>query len=496
MTQTQQFTLRAKIKDVTVDPVLTEMAEQLSTSRRKLFVRYGIHGFKIGELKKQAIAQDQITARQFNSLAYEVKGALSSYQELKKLFIQKTRKKIAGLKQRIKKEESPFKLHQFKRKLHSLQLKLKASQSQLEKPSVCFGERSLFQKQFYLKENGYQTHEQWREDWKKARNSSFFLIGSKDEKFGNQTCQFLPGRLKLRVTHSLAEKIGKKFVEIPIEFTYECERIQKALAHKQALHYRFIKKENGYWYVHLTFNIEQENWVSSASYGALGIDLNPSCIAVSQIDSYGNLFASWQVPTHLRGRTSEQIKATLGHEIGKLVRYAQSQKIPIVIEKLDFENKKLQLRSRGLNRMLSQFAYSLFDTLMSSQCFRHGVQLLKENPAYTSTIGKVKFSHGYGLSTHMAAAMAIARRGLSFGERLRAKTQLRLSLPVRNREKHVWSDWRKLNPKVFPKAFILRKDRQRPERPLSEKSSSPTPVSDLARTLTGLGAGYTSLGFP
>ena len=102
--------------------------------------------------------------------------------------------------------------------------------------------------------------------------------------------------------------------------------------------------------------------------------------------------------------------------------------------------------------MLSQFAYSQFYALIKAQCYRAGVELILVNPAYTSIIGKEKFSEGYGLSSHMAAAMAIARRGLGFGERLRKKAQVRSPLPVqRNRRRHVWSDWRRLSRKAAEK---------------------------------------------
>jgi len=62
--------------------------------------------------------------------------------------------------------------------------------------------------------------------------------------------------------------------------------------------------------------------------------------------------------------------------------------------------------------------------------------VIEINPAYTSVIGKAKFMARYGLSPHAVAAVAIARRGLGFGERPRS-SNARL-LPVRNRGRHVW----------------------------------------------------------
>ena len=88
-------------------------------------------------------------------------------------------------------------------------------------------------------------------------------------------------------------------------------------------------------------------------------------------------------------------------------------------------------------------AYSTFRQLLYSKAFRESVEVIGINPAYTSVIGLVKFGSGYKLTPHQAAAVAIARRGLGFGERLTTRRRrYTFSLPARNRLKHVWSDWR------------------------------------------------------
>ena len=63
-------------------------------------------------------------------------------------------------------------------------------------------------------------------------------------------------------------------------------------------------------------------------------------------------------------------------------------------------------------------AYSAFRNLLLSKAFQEGVEVIGINPAYTSVIGWVKFGIGYRLTPHQAAAVAIARRGLGFGEGL------------------------------------------------------------------------------
>ncbi|QBS38734.1 hypothetical protein E1B22_12530 (plasmid) [Thermaerobacter sp. FW80] len=86
------------------------------------------------------------------------------------------------------------------------------------------------------------------------------------------------------------------------------------------------------------------------------------------------------------------------------------------------EKTRLREDDKRYARKLSAFAYGKFYALLMARAAREGVEVLRVNPAFTSVIGKVKFMARYGLSPHAAAAVAIARRGLGFGERLRSGT--------------------------------------------------------------------------
>ncbi len=107
--------------------------------------------------------------------------------------------------------------------------------------------------------------------------------------------------------------------------------------------------------------------------------------------------------------------------------------------------------------MLSSFAYRSILTHIKSRAQKQGVEIQEVNPAYTSLIGRVKFSKRYGLSIHHAAALVIARRSLRFSEKLPSSLKdipdgrgghVALSLPARNRGEHVWALWRKLGKKL------------------------------------------------
>ncbi|EGQ62764.1 transposon transposase, partial [Acidithiobacillus sp. GGI-221] len=46
----------------------------------------------------------------------------------------------------------------------------------------------MFHAQHHLQENGYKDHAEWLTDWKFARSSQFFVLGSRDETAGCQGC--------------------------------------------------------------------------------------------------------------------------------------------------------------------------------------------------------------------------------------------------------------------------------------------------------------------
>jgi hypothetical protein len=102
--------------------------------------------------------------------------------------------------------------------------------------------------------------------------------------------------------------------------------------------------------------------------------------------------------------------------------------------------------------MLSGLIYAKYRKLLEAKCVRAGVELIRIDPVYTSTIGAAKYASRRGWSVHAAAAGVIARRGQKLSERLpRPNSAVRvpvrggrhaLKLPARKRgESHVTA-WR------------------------------------------------------
>ncbi|MBI5568866.1 MAG: IS200/IS605 family element transposase accessory protein TnpB [Desulfomonile tiedjei] len=166
-------------------------------------------------------------------------------------------------------------------------------------------------------------------------------------------------------------------------------------------------------------------------------------MALAETDYFGNPVNSWSIPCVTYGLTSKQRAAVIGDAVKNVIAIAVSRCKPIVVEKLDFSRKKaaIEAESRKYCRMLSALAYSHIQATIRARAFDAGIEVLSANPAYSTLIGKHKFSVRYGLSAHQAAACVIARRVYGLSERLPGQLRVTLPLSARNRGRHVWSMW-------------------------------------------------------
>ena len=85
------------------------------------------------------------------------------------------------------------------------------------------------------------------------------------------------------------------------------------------------------------------------------VDLN----AISVVeDASGNYVKAWRVPLVTYGKRHHQAEALIGDAVAGVVEYARGAGKPLVVEKLDFRQKKavLEGESRKYSRMLTSFA--------------------------------------------------------------------------------------------------------------------------------------------
>src|SRR6202012_3769924 len=160
--------------------LLDKTAELLSSVERTLFAEI-MAGRTPSELKSSYLKRFDITARHFNACRIQVEGKIGSLKELQKNQIECLRAIILKLEK--KPNKSPQRIFRLKQKLERLE-----SDQALGKVRCCFGGKKLFRAQFNLDQAGYCDHAEWKRDWSHARSSEFFLLGSKDETSGNQSC--------------------------------------------------------------------------------------------------------------------------------------------------------------------------------------------------------------------------------------------------------------------------------------------------------------------
>ena len=224
---------------------------------------------------------------------------------------------------------------------HHKQRKRAATQDKLvslkkSTPSFIFGGKKLWSSQFNLEENGYENHEQWLTDWRSTRSSQFTLVGSKDETFGNQNCQLLKdGTLKIRVPSCYESVFGKYYIVENVQFPYGQKDVEYALKNKQALTFRFVRKE-GKWYVFCSLDLQVVPTQTHLKNGVIGVDLNPSVIGWAYCNAEGNLKGKGQIPINVRDKNKNQTKAIIGDAVKELVDLAGKYGCPITIESLDF----------------------------------------------------------------------------------------------------------------------------------------------------------------
>jgi IS605 OrfB family transposase len=277
-----------------------------------------------------------------------------------------------------------------------------------------------------------------------------------------------------------------------------CSCLERKTGNKEcgvAISYRFKLDDKG-WRVFVSTPLSPPKTVTREGIGVIGIDINADHLAVVETDRYGNCIKHTVLPLVLYGKNSNQTKALVGDMACKLIALSIETKKPLVLEHLSFQKKKTTLREQATpkqSRMLSSFAYNSIRTAIQSRAFRFGVAVKGVNPAYTSLIGRVCFAKRYGLSIHESAAFCIARRFLRASEKLPRRLDnipdgkngyVALSLPARNRDKHVWTSWR-LVQKKLPVALAAhfratkRRSSGRPEPACCDKKAFPDLAGEI-----------------
>ena len=471
------------------DAALAAYGDLYGRVQRKLFAEVAA-GRSAAALKSEYLQRHGIPARMFNAIRVSLDGKVASVKEQQKLRVDSLQRQIARAERQIADatERGHWdQVHQKRRRLGNLRHRLAALEADVadDRVRLCFGSKKLWCKQHHLAANGYGSHEEWLAGWREARRDEFFVLGSRDETAGCQLCVATVAddgtlALRLRLPDCLADQYGKYLTIEGVRFNHGHEQVLAALGsnadyarHRhqhgekaaretelgQAISYRFKRDDRG-WRVFVTTDMMDVPVVTDQRRGAIGVDLNADHLAVAETDASGNYVNAFSVPLVTYGKTQHQAEAVIGDAVASVVDYAREVGKPIVIEKLDFRQKKavLEGESRKYSRMLSSFSYGKVKAYFLSRSYRQGVEIHQVNPAYSSVIGRVKFMERYGLSVHQAAALVLARRLLGCSERIPSRwvcpvgngVHVAFTVPVRKRVKHVWTYWGAISGQLRP----------------------------------------------
>ena len=372
---------------------------------RKLFADVAA-GRSAAPLKGDYIREHGIPARMFSGVRVSLEGKVSAVRAAQRLRVDRLERRIAQAERQVAQAEEQGRwqqVHEKRRRLANLRSRLAGLETDIGAGRVrlCFGSKRLWRKQHHLEQNGYASHEEWLQDWRDARSNEFFVLGSRDETSGCQLCVASIAddgslTLRLRMPDCLANQHGKYLVIEGVRFAYGHEQVLAALASNaeyaayrrehgdkaaratalgQAISYRFKRDAKG-WRVFATTELPEVELTTDRRRGAIGVDLNADHLAVADTDASGNYLNAWRVPLVTYGKSQHQAEAIIGDAVASVVEYAKEVGKPVVIEKLDFRQKKavLEGESRRYSRMLSSFSYGKIKAYFLSRGYRQGVE--------------------------------------------------------------------------------------------------------------------------
>ena len=480
--------------------------------------------------QSEYIEEHGIPARLFNAARITLDGKVSAVRQSQLLQPDSLRRWVSRAEKQVDQAEQECQWRQVHGKRRRL-TNLKSRRAGLEadiaagRVRLCFGSRKLWRKQYDWAANGYASREAWLEDWRAARSDECFVLGSWDETAGCQLC--VAGvnddgtlTLRLRMPDGLAGLHGKYLVVPNVRFVYGHEQVLAALGSNteyavyrrkhgekaarattlgQAISYRFKRDAKG-WRVFATTELPEVEVTTNRRRGAIGVDLNADHLAVVETDASGNYVKARRVSLVTYGKSHHQAEALIGDAVAGVVEYARAVGKPVVIEKLDFRQKKAALEgeSRRYSRMLSGFSYGKVKAYFLSRGYREGVEIKAVNPAYSSVVGRVKFMERYGLTVHQAAALVLAHRYLGCSERIPRRwvgpvgngVHIACTVPVRKRVKHAWTYWGAIAGQLRPALAAQHRlgKRRRRSNPVQAE------VGGKTRAVAGTGTGSVFLG--
>ena len=383
------------------------------------------------EIEKLIQSKYKFNSREAKDVIEEARQLLESQKALIKDYSENLKSKIKVIENKLKKDNlKPLTRLGLESKLKKRQDKLSFYQEHIKNetiPPVIFGKKKNFkdrkngniERQTFL-ENKYNRYVS-RGDATKGGNPHLRVVLDKN------------GNTYLSIPKPEKIQSGKKMLlqrfETPL---YIPQKLSKKTGVVNGINYRklllsFIEtgkaykveliRKNGKYYAHITFDVEYPENKATTNFGIMGIDTNPDGLALTIISRDGNYkFHIYLKCSELMCARTNRRTNLAGELASKAVKIALQYGVAIAVEDLKFQQNKDS--SKKFNRVRHNFAYRQLLNSIEGACARHGVELIKVKPMYTSKIGLYKYCHQYGMDIHNGAGMVIARRAYGYKERV------------------------------------------------------------------------------
>jgi len=292
---------------------------------------------------------------------------------------------------------------------------------------LIFGSRKVFEQ---LKKNHLtgKRRKQLKTKWKKSRQGNLYSRGDKSKQGNlNLRFQWINGELYLRINTGDRQYVYAKVIRSIkrkkdkwIAFMFMLEKVYR---YGEWFPYSVrLKVKNGNVYAFISVEEKTPPIEIKRDNGIIGIDVNayPFHLALASTSKDGNLEKYQSINLNELLEVNSEKRQYLEWQIAhQIIKIAKEEKKAIAIENL----QKLPKGKRGdgfakLRRKLQKWSYKRLLEKIEVLARKNGIEIRKVNPAYTSVIGKLKYSPQYNIDKDIAGAYVIARRGLEYKERL------------------------------------------------------------------------------
>ncbi|MFQ6118689.1 MAG: IS200/IS605 family accessory protein TnpB-related protein, partial [Methanosarcinales archaeon] len=354
----------------------------------------------LNEVRKEIMEVFGLNARYVQPAIVDAKAMISAQKELLPRYLEEVQDKIKVTTKKLNKHENKF--NELKNSDKSEEIKEQAKKVNGIKQRL----------------NKLRNKKQEYEEHIKNKTIPKIVFGGKNngakEDKGNKNLRLTWQRdnnFELRINIGERNWI-KGEVKIPEKY---CTRLKEQIEHSREYSVRVIRKEGKY---HCYISFDVPNNAKSNKKGIAGIDLNPEKIAVTIVDNTGNFIASNNFPCYAVVFAKKNKRDwIIGNTVKDVYEWINGFGInTIAVEHLKFRQN--HDTNKEFNRITHNFAKKRMRVAIESRAIREGLEVREVDPAYTSFIGTIKYKDIFGLSTHQAAALVIARRGLDLKEKI------------------------------------------------------------------------------